>query len=100
MHSQNTLGKTLKSLREAKGLTLREAAETLEVDLSMLARIEKGQRSVSEALFSRLADLFEVGERFLRTLSLADQVYKEVEPYEFAEDALKIVQGEIKKKKQ
>ena len=97
---QDTLGKTLKSLREAKGLTLKEAADTLEVDLSMLAKIEKGQRSVSDALFGRLADLFEVKERVLRTLSLADQVYRDVEPHEFASDALRIVQRKIKERKQ
>lgn len=100
MHTQDTLGKILKSLREAKGLTLKQVADTLEVDLSMLAKIEKGQRSVNDALFGRLANVFEVEERMLRTLSLADQVYKDVEFYEFAEDALRIVQEKIKEKKQ
>lgn len=99
MQPQDTLGKTIKSLREVKGLTLKQAADTLEVDLSMLAKIEKGQRSVSDSLFKRLADLFAVEERMLRTLSLADQVYRDVEPYDFASDALKIVQGKIKNKK-
>lgn len=92
---QDTLGKTLKALREAKQLTLKEAADMLAVDLSMLARIEKGQRSVSEALFSRLSALFGVEERQLRTLSLADKLYKEVRPHEFAADALKLVQERI-----
>ena len=65
------------------------------VDLSMLARIEKGQRSVSEGLFSRLSALFGVEERQLRTLSLADKLYREVHPHEFAADALKLVQERI-----
>ena len=68
------------------------------VDLSMLARIEKGQRSVSEGLFSRIATLFGVEERQLRILSLADTVYKEVYSHEFAADALKLVQERIREK--
>lgn len=96
---QDTLGKTLKALREAKQLTLKEAADLLTVDLSMLARIEKGQRSVSEGLFSRLSALFEVEERQLRMLSLADAVYKEVCSHEFAADALRLVQERIIEKK-
>jgi len=99
MHTQDTLGKTLKLLRETKGLTLKEAADTLDVDLSMLAKIEKGQRSVSDALFSRLTAMFGVDERILRTLSLADKVYKNIQPYDFASDALRIVQAKIKEKK-
>ena len=96
---QDTLGKTLKALREAKQLTLKEAADMLAVDLSMLARIEKGQRSVSEGLFSRLAALFGVEERHLRILSLADTVYREVYSHDFAADALKLVQKRITEKK-
>ena len=93
------LGATLKSLREARGLTLREVADSLEIDLSMLARIEKGQRSVNSLLFGRIANFFEVKEEMLRTLSLADQVYKDVELNEFAEEALRIVQRKIKENK-
>lgn len=93
------LGSTLKSLREARGLTLREVADILKIDLSMLAKIEKEQRSVNGAIFGRLANLFEVKEEMLRTLSLADQVYKDVELNEFAEEALRIVQRKIKENK-
>lgn len=96
---QDTIGKTIKSLREAKGLTLKEVADMLEIDLSMLAKIEKGQRFVGDTLFNRLADLFEVEERTLRTLSLADRIYKDIQPYDFAGDALRIVQKKIKEKK-
>ena len=97
---QATLGNTLKALREAKRLTLKEAADALAIDLSMLARIEKGQRAVSEGLFSRLASLFGVEERQLRTLSLADKIYEEAHPHEFATDALKLVQKRITEKEQ
>lgn len=95
MNKQDTLGKVVKSLREAKGLTLKETADILELDLSMLAKIEKDQRSVSNALFGRLANLFGVEERMLRTLSLADKVYKTVMSFDFAPNALIIVQEKI-----
>lgn len=96
---QDTLGKFIKTLREGKQLTLKEAAEILEIDFSMLARIEKGQRSVNSLLFERLANLFDVNERDLRIYSLVEQVYNEVSKYEFAEEALKIVIEKIKEEK-
>ena len=99
MHTKDTVGENLKSLRETKGLTLKETADMLDVDLSMLAKIEKGQRSVSDVLFGRLASLFDVDEKMIRTLSLADKVYKAVQPYDFASEALQIVQEKIKEKK-
>ncbi|MCK8491770.1 helix-turn-helix domain-containing protein [Spirosoma sp. RP8] len=92
---QDTLGGELKALREARALTLKEAAEKLDMDFSMLARIEKGQRTVSEAMFSRFADLFSIEEKRLRTLALVDKVYRDVRHYEYAADALQIVRQKI-----
>jgi transcriptional regulator with XRE-family HTH domain len=97
---KDTLGDTLKFLRERKKLTLKETADSLGIDWSMLARIEKGQRSVNEVLFKRLADLFEVEEQMLRTHALADKVYKDVCEVDYAEQVLKIVQNKIKEKNQ
>lgn len=97
---KDTLGDTLKFLREAKKLTLKETADSLGIDWSMLARIEKGQRSVNEGLFRRLAELFEVEEKMLRTRALADKVYKDICEVDYAEQALRIVQNKIKEKKQ
>ena len=95
----NTFGNSIKILRENKQLTLKEAADFLEIGFSMLARIEKGQRSVNHSLFKRLSDLFEVDEKELRINSLAEQIFKEVNEYEFAEDALKIAIDKIKESK-
>lgn len=89
------LGQRLKSLREARQLTLKEAAGRLAVDLSLLARIEKGQRSVSGPLLARLAALFEVPERQLRLLALADAIYQQVQPHDCAAEALQLVQTRL-----
>lgn len=95
---QDTIGKIIKTLREHKQLTLKAAATALEIDFSMLAKIEKGQRTVNNSLFGRLAILYEVDEKTLRICSLAEQVFNDVHEYEFAEDALKIVINKIKEK--
>ena len=87
----DTLGQTLKLLREARQLTLKDAAGKLEIDLSLLARIEKGQRSVSVLLLAKLAALFEVPERQLRTLALADYVYQQVQQHDCATAALELL---------
>lgn len=93
-----SLGSTLKKFREDRKLTLKEVADQLQLDLSMLARIEKGQRSVNEELFHRLATFFNTDEDYLRTLALADKVYKDVQSYSFAGDALAVVQQRLSHK--
>jgi transcriptional regulator with XRE-family HTH domain len=93
----DTLGQTLKLLREEQQLTLKEAAGKLAIDLSLLARIEKGQRSVNDALLTRLAALFGVSERQLRTLALADNVYQQVYLHDCAAEALQLVQTRLNK---
>ncbi len=99
MCMQDSFGETIKTLREKKHLTLKEAANILEIDFSMLARIEKDERSANTLIFRRIADLFEVDETQLRIEALATQIYKEASKYEFAEDALKIVLDKVKQKK-
>lgn len=99
MDMQDTFGNIIKGLREQKQLTLKEVADYLEIDFSMLARIEKGQRSINESHFGLLATLFDVNERELRIHALADQVFRKIQEYEFAEEVLDIVSNQIKEGK-
>ena len=44
MKFEKTFGDTVKKLREEKNLPLREVAEALKIDTSMLGKIEKNNR--------------------------------------------------------
>src|SRR4051794_21432572 len=51
-----TLGKTIRAARTARGLTLRDLAETLDVSFAGLGEIELDRRIPSEGLLQRIAE--------------------------------------------
>ncbi len=53
-------GKKLKILRERKGFTLRQLAETVDVHYTHLNKIELGQKRPSTDLVLKISRLFEV----------------------------------------
>lgn len=52
------VGPPLRSIREARGLSLAEAARRAEMDVSYLWRIEVGERMPSLRMLARLAEVY------------------------------------------
>lgn len=52
------VGRNIKCLREKSGLNQRQVAEFLDLDQSVISKIEKGERNISASLVDRLANLF------------------------------------------
>lgn len=52
------VGKNIKVLREKSGLNQKQVAEFLDLDQSMISKIEKGERNISADLIDKLANLF------------------------------------------
>lgn len=51
---------SLKKLRESNGLTQKEVAEKLNIDISTFSKIERGVRGLSIYMEKELADLYNV----------------------------------------
>lgn len=67
-------GKHLRELRETAGLTLREVASTINVDSSLLAKIERNQRTPTKQLIKNIALFFKMEEKELLSEFLSDQI--------------------------
>ncbi len=52
------VGSKLKSIRENSKLTQSQIAEFLNIDQSLVSKIEKGERSISSDMLEKLATLF------------------------------------------
>lgn len=52
------VGRNIKSLREKSSLNQRQVAEFLDLDQSVVSKIEKGERNISASLVDMLANLF------------------------------------------
>ncbi len=68
-------GRKIKDMRLEYGLRQRQLAELLETDKPMYSKMELGARRVRRDLVPKLAELYQVSEKELMTLWLADGVY-------------------------
>lgn len=54
----NVIGKNAKQLREDNGFSQSSVAEFLDVDQSLISKLEKGERSINIDLLEKLANLY------------------------------------------
>ena len=71
----------------------------LDVDTSILSKIELGERKAKKEQVMQLAEIYKTDAGELMALWLADQVYDIVKDEEAADNALKSVSKKIREKK-
>ncbi len=97
MKFEKTFGETVKKLREEKKLTLREVAKNLQIDTSMLGKIEKNNRNPTKQLIKKFAKFFNVDDKELRIAFLSDTVaYKVMDEEDFASEVLKVAEKKVR----
>lgn len=90
------LGKRIRELRDENGVLQRQLAALLEIDTPMFSKIERGDRRAKRSQVVQLANYFNVDEKELLTLWVADKVLDAVEDEdEFKQDAIKVAQNVI-----
>ena len=96
MKFEKTFGDTVKRLREEKGLTLREVAETLEIDTSMLGKIEKNNRKPTPRIIEKFAEYFNVDDKDLKIAFVSDIVVNYVmEDEDFSKEVFKVAEAKV-----
>ena len=93
------LGDKIRELRINQNLLLRQVASKLEVDTSIISKMERGERPIKKEQIAILADILKADKEELQTLWLADQLYNVIEGQPMADEALKSVSKKIKKGK-
>ena len=91
-----TIGKQIRKLREDKELPLRKVAAELDIDQSILSKIERGERKASKGQIIQIAKIFGVDEKELLINYLSDKVLYELIDEDLAADALKLAEKKIK----
>jgi transcriptional regulator with XRE-family HTH domain len=88
-------GEHLRTVRETAGLTLREVASTINVDASLLAKIERNQRPPTRQLIKNLALFFKINEKELLTEFLSDQIAYKILDEEDDLNILKVAEEKL-----
>jgi transcriptional regulator with XRE-family HTH domain len=95
----DSLGDTIRKLREQKELPLRTVAAYLDIDQAILSRIERGQRKPTREQVVKLATYFKVSENDLLVAWLSDKLVFEVADEQNALKALQVAEEKIKYQK-
>ncbi|NQV03263.1 MAG: helix-turn-helix transcriptional regulator [Bacteroidia bacterium] len=89
-------GQRIRELRENKGILLRQMAASLEIDIAIISKFERGERKPNREQVKRIAQYLKADKNELLTLWLADKVqYIISEEMSLAEEALEIVKRNI-----
>lgn len=62
---QKKIGQKIKNLRRKKGFTQEQLAEKLDIDDTVLSKIENGKRELEAPLLEAFADIFEVSTDYI-----------------------------------
>ena len=76
------LGNKIRSLRDEQGILQRQVAAYLEIDTPMFSKIERGDRRAKRSQVIQMATYFNVDEKEMLTLWLADKILSDLEDEE------------------
>jgi transcriptional regulator with XRE-family HTH domain len=87
----NSFGEYLRNRREQLGLPLRKVAAELDIDTSILSKIERSERVATKEMLPTLAKTLEVKEREMQIEFIQSTVLRELGDLKFLKDGLKNV---------
>jgi predicted nucleotidyltransferase len=90
-----SLGETIKKLREKSKLPLRTVAAFLDIDQAVLSKIERGQRKATREHIVKLAGFFNVPENELLIAWLSDKLLYDVAGENLAMNALQVAEEKV-----
>lgn len=93
------LGERIRELRTKHNMLLRQLASKLDVDTSIISKVERGDRPLKKEQISLLAEILQANKEELETLWLTDQLMRLVKDEPTADKALKTVSKKIKNAK-
>jgi len=91
-----SFGEHLRFLREKLGKTLKSVAMEIEIDTSLLAKIERNERQPTKQIIKQIAIYFKVDERDLQHNFLSDQIALKILEEEADLSILKVAEEKVK----
>ncbi len=89
-------GERIKDLRLERNLPLRKVAAYLDIDTSILSKIERGEREANREMVTKAAKFFNINEEEFLTNFFSDQVAKIIYKESNCDNILKVAEEKIK----
>ncbi len=90
-----TFGEQVRELREGANLSLREVAEKIGIDTSLLGKIERSERQPTKEQIKQVAKYFKLDEREMLKEYLSDQIAYRILEEEADLDILKVAEKKV-----
>lgn len=91
-----SFGERLRNLRENQNLTLKNVAEQIGIDTSLLAKIERNERQPTKPIIKQFALFFNCNEQELLDNFLSDQIAYKILDEEADLSILKVAEEKVK----
>lgn len=95
-----SFGEYIRQLREESELPLRKVAAQLDIDPSLLGKIERNERQPTKEIISGIAKIFKQDEKKLHQEYVSDQIAYKILEEEADIEALKVAEQKVKYLKQ
>jgi HTH-type transcriptional regulator, competence development regulator len=95
MANKITLGQTIRNMRNLRAETLHQVAKNTDIDMTMLSKLERGERLPTNEQMKRIAKYYETNEDDLMTLLTAEKIIKVYGANEMTLNAISLVQEQI-----
>ncbi|WAC03275.1 helix-turn-helix transcriptional regulator [Lacinutrix neustonica] len=94
--STETVGEKLRCIREEKELPLRKIAALLDIDVSILSKMERGERKITKEVVMKLAEIYDYNSDELLVSFLSDKILFEIQDEDLGIEALKVAEKRAK----
>lgn len=94
-HKIATFAEQVRTLRETAHLSLREVAEEIGIDTSLLGKIERNERQPTKEQIKQVAKYFKLDEKDLLKEYLSDQFAYKIIEEEADLDTLKVAERKV-----
>ena len=91
-----SFGEHIRTLREEAGLTLKSVAQQINIDTSLLAKIERNERQPTKLIIKEVAEYFKVNEKELQNNFLSDQIAYKILDQKADLSILKVAEEKVK----
>ncbi|MDA3817970.1 MAG: helix-turn-helix transcriptional regulator [Prolixibacteraceae bacterium] len=89
-------GERIRNIRENAGLSLKSVSEQINIDTSLLAKIERNERQPTRQVIKMIADFFKADETVLKNDVLSDQIAYKILDEEADLSVLKAAEDKVK----
>ncbi len=90
-----TFGEQIRTLRDGERLSLREVAEKIGIDTSLLGKIERNERQPTKEQIKKIAFFFKLDKKELTKEFLSDQIAYKILKEEADIDTLKVAERKV-----